>query len=78
MASGLPMVMTDIGGASEMIRDGANGYLVPPGDVDALAERLQRLADPAARVAFGRAARENVVSAFTFDRMVDDYAALLA
>jgi glycosyltransferase involved in cell wall biosynthesis len=78
MASGLPMVMTDIGGASEMVEDGRNGFLVPPGDVAALADRLERLADPARRTAFGRAARDNVVAAFTFERMVDDYAALLA
>jgi glycosyltransferase involved in cell wall biosynthesis len=78
MASGVPMVMTDIGGASEMVRDGADGFLIPPGDDKGLADRLARLAEFETRQAFGAAARRHVVEAFTAERMVADYAALLA
>ncbi len=48
MAFGLPAIATTAGGAGEIVTDGVDGFLVPPGDVAALAERIARLAaDPA-------------------------------
>jgi glycosyltransferase involved in cell wall biosynthesis len=47
MACGLPVVATNVGGTSELMRDGREGFLIQPGDVDALVARsLQILADP--------------------------------
>lgn len=43
MAAGRPVVVTDVGGAREAVVDGATGYLVPPGDDKAMAERITRL-----------------------------------
>jgi glycosyltransferase involved in cell wall biosynthesis len=43
MASGLPVVATDIAGIPEQVEDGESGYLVPVGDPNALADRLSRL-----------------------------------
>lgn len=43
MACGLPVVSTPIAGIPEAVRDGRTGYLVPPGDRAALADRLVRL-----------------------------------
>jgi glycosyltransferase involved in cell wall biosynthesis len=43
MASGLPVVATDVGGAAEAIVDGETGYLVPSDDSEALAEKLVML-----------------------------------
>lgn len=40
----LPVVTTPVGAIEALVRDGANGFLVTPGDVDALTERLRRLA----------------------------------
>lgn len=56
LASGLPSVVTAQAGS--VVRDGIEGFVVPPRDVDALAERLERLgADPALRRAMSEAAR---------------------
>ena len=41
MIAGIPAVGTDSGGVAEVIRHGENGFLIPVGDSDALAEYLQ-------------------------------------
>jgi glycosyltransferase involved in cell wall biosynthesis len=43
MASGLPVVATDIAGIPEQVEDAESGYLVPTGDAQALADRLRNL-----------------------------------
>jgi len=45
MALGLPVVATAVGGTPEVVRDGENGLLIPPGDGDAIVEALYRLCD---------------------------------
>jgi glycosyltransferase involved in cell wall biosynthesis len=72
MASGLPVVATDIAGIPEQVTDGENGYLVPTGDPDALADRLARLLDePERRETFGAASREHA-ERFSTKKMVAD------
>jgi glycosyltransferase involved in cell wall biosynthesis len=44
LASGLPLVATDVGGVRTLLADGEAGLLVPPGDADALAAAVERLA----------------------------------
>ena len=59
MTSGLPSVVTRVGGMPEVLDDGEQGYLVPPGDPLALGAALGRLAgDAALRARLGAAARE--------------------
>ncbi len=59
MAAGLPVVATRVAGIPEVVRDGVNGFLVPPSTVAPLAERLATLAeDPSLRAAMGRRSRE--------------------
>ena len=55
LASGVPVVGTRVDGAAEVIRDGVNGYLVEPGDVRGMADRvLELLAHPDAAVRMGQ------------------------
>lgn len=58
MASGKPVVCTNSGGVREVVADGVNGFLVPPGDSGALADRLcALLSDKSARDRMGRMGR---------------------
>lgn len=58
MATGLPAVATTVGGVPELITDGEDGLLVPPGDTSAFAAALAKLAaDAPLRTAMGDAAR---------------------
>ena len=51
LASGTPVVATAMGGNLELVREGENGWLTPPGDDQALARRLIALADEPAKLA---------------------------
>lgn len=69
--SGVPVVAARVGGLPEIVRDGETGYLVPPADPNALAERLGELArDPARRRTFGLAAQSRLRGRFTAERMI--------
>lgn len=74
MASGLPVVATDVGGNGELIEAGVTGQLVPKADPAALADALARYIDDAAlRAEHGRAGRQRVEQQFSLDRMVERY-----
>lgn len=76
MAAGRPVVATRVGGTPEVVADGQTGLLVPPRDPLRLAEALLDLsASPQRARALGAAGRLRVCDRFTFDRMVDWYAA---
>lgn len=65
MAAGLPVVASAVGGVPELVADGETGYLVPPGDVDALAVTLERvLADEGLRRRLGEAGRRRALERF--------------
>jgi glycosyltransferase involved in cell wall biosynthesis len=77
MASGMPIVATNVGGAEELVDDGRTGFLVPAGDTAALAGAIANLvANPALRLEMGTAGRVKAHNEFSLDRMVGDYAAL--
>lgn len=76
-ASGVPVVATPVGGIRETVVDGDTGWLVPPRDVDALAERISWCLDrpdEARRVA--EEARRRVRERFSVERMVAETLAL--
>jgi glycosyltransferase involved in cell wall biosynthesis len=67
MASATPVVASRIGGLPEVVEDGVTGFLVEPGDVEALGARLSQLLDDRALAArMGRAGRERVLERFTW------------
>jgi D-inositol-3-phosphate glycosyltransferase len=59
MACGRPVIASRVGGLASTVRDGITGFLVPDGNADMLAQRLDRaLADPALRARLGAAGVE--------------------
>ncbi len=56
-ASGLPVIVTDIGGPAELMLDGVTGLMVRGNDVRSLKDAMLRLMEPDGRAAMGRAAR---------------------
>jgi len=77
MASGLPLVLSDrVGAAGDLLEPGANGELVPAGDVAAQGVALAKLAaDPELRNAYGRRSRE-LVSGWGYEPSVDAFVKL--
>jgi glycosyltransferase involved in cell wall biosynthesis len=56
---GLPVIASDVGGVSDVVRHEQNGLLVPPADAASLAAAIGQLADRKLRAALGREARKN-------------------
>ncbi|MFA7332232.1 MAG: glycosyltransferase [Candidatus Delongbacteria bacterium] len=70
-ACGVPVVASRAGGIPDVVRDGETGFLVPPRDADALAERLVWLAEhPAEARRMGRSGRQLVEREFAWDDCV--------
>jgi glycosyltransferase involved in cell wall biosynthesis len=77
MAAGLPVVASATGGLPELVEDERTGFLVPAGDVEALAARLDRLLqDEALRARIGDAARERALRSFSVAEMAARTAAV--
>ena len=70
---GKPLVATEVPGSRELVVDGENGFLVPPGDAKVLANAIQRLLEePHLARRFGQRAREYVVTRYS-DACVTDW-----
>jgi glycosyltransferase involved in cell wall biosynthesis len=79
MAAGLPVVVSDVGAVRDMVGDGAEGFVVPPGDAAALADRLDRLAaDPVLRARMGYAGRARAECDFRIEDTAARYQRLMA
>ncbi|MEQ8505372.1 MAG: glycosyltransferase family 4 protein [Rhodospirillales bacterium] len=76
-ASARPMIATDVPGCRELVKNGENGLLVPPGDAAALADAIEALAaDSDKRNRFGAAARRSVERIFSAEAIGKKIAAL--
>lgn len=72
MASATPVIASRTGGLPEIVRDGDTGFLVPPGDVRALHERLdQLLGDQELARRLGANARQDVLERFTWSKVAE-------
>lgn len=77
MAAGLPVIATRVGAVPEVVTDGVEGFLIEPGDVAALADRMLRLASDAdLRKRMGAAARRRVETSYSLDHMAESILAV--
>ncbi len=73
LAIGLPVVSTTTGSIPDVVIEGESGFMVPPRDAGALADRIGRLLiDPELRAAMGRRGRHTVARSYSIDHMVDE------
>jgi sugar transferase (PEP-CTERM/EpsH1 system associated) len=74
MASGLPVIATDVGGNADLVAHGQTGYIVPAASPEAMAEQLLWLAsNPDAAQIMGQAGRQRVLNSFSMQAMVSTY-----
>jgi glycosyltransferase involved in cell wall biosynthesis len=83
MAAACPVVVTDVGGAREAVVEGETGYIVPPGDHEAMADRITKLlGDPQRGHVMGQRGRARAEAKFSpktqLDRTVALYNRVLA
>lgn len=77
MASGIPVIATDVGGLPEVVEHGVTGYLASVGDVEQMARfAIDLLADRTRKEAFSRAARERAAKLFDYRKIVPQYEAI--
>lgn len=74
MAAGLPVVVTDVGGNPEIVRQGLDGFLAPRQAVDEIAQAIKKLLDdPEQARQMGISGRERVKEHYTLDRTITRY-----
>jgi glycosyltransferase involved in cell wall biosynthesis len=79
MASGLPVVVTPVGGIPDIVTDQEQGLLVPPGDVDSLSAALLRvLSEPATATRMGESGRKVVERRFNIEHVWPIYQAAIS
>ncbi len=77
MACEVPVIATHVGGLPEVVREGETGFLVPLGDIDAMAKCAAKLfADPQRLAAMRKQARAWAVGEFTTEKVIPHYEAL--
>ncbi len=70
-ATGIPVIVTDVGGVRETLKDGQTGILVPRDDIEALAAAMLKLAaDPDLRMRMGQAGRAFIRDKYEWDGCV--------
>ncbi len=76
MATGLPVVATDVRGSRDLVEHGVTGLLVKLGDVDGLAQAILKLArDPELRQRLGQAGRK-AIQDYSLDRVLEEMASI--
>ena len=74
MATGIPVIASDVGGNSELVVHNETGFLFPPGDGNALSQRIAELAgNPEKRYKMGISGRRRIEESFTLEKMIQNY-----
>jgi glycosyltransferase involved in cell wall biosynthesis len=77
LASGLPVIGSDVGGIPELIEHGVNGFLVTPGNPQTLAQAIQYLADdPELRMAMSLRNRAKAVATLDWSQVTARYVSI--
>lgn len=77
MAASKPVVVTNVGSIAEQVVDGETGYIIPPGDYQAIADALLNLLNnESLSKSMGQAGRKRVMEKFSIQRMICEYEAL--
>ena len=77
MAYGLPIITTPVGGIPEVVRDGKNGFLIDPGDYEALANRIIHLSrDEPLRLSMGNVNRDEFRRSYSQEFIFKDLDAI--
>lgn len=71
LSAGKPVIASDIGSLSELVTDGVNGYLVPPGDTATLAAAMERMLKQSDLAAMGHASRKKYLAEHTAQAHLD-------
>ena len=73
MAAGLPVVATDVGGNSEAIIDGFNGFIVPPKNPEELGESILKMSKLQKRCKMGLHGKNRVKDFFELGKCIEEY-----
>jgi glycosyltransferase involved in cell wall biosynthesis len=72
MTMARPVVATDVGDLGQVVIDGETGFLVPPGDLEALSDALERvIADPELAESLGAGARRRVLEGSSWEKVAE-------
>jgi glycosyltransferase involved in cell wall biosynthesis len=72
MTMARPVVATDVGDLGQVVIDGETGFLVPPGDLEALSDALERvIADPGLAESLGAAARRRLLEGSSWEAVAE-------
>lgn len=78
MAMALPVVVSNVGGAAEIVLPGETGFLFPVGDTMSLVSAIEMMRDPVKRERIGSAASQFIAANFSLDRMLESYRTFLS
>ncbi len=77
MSYGLPVIATRVGVIPDVVRDGVEGYLIEPGDIKSLQQRLLEISkNRSLRLQMGKAARARVQEKYNISKMADEISAI--